>query len=174
MKGVKGTKVHTITIEFSGIGPSGLVQKDAFCTPDEIGMSTTLISAKATLGETTSDFRTADDVLPSGNPCASSTKRKEAVVLDATDEPIKSTRGSSLVSPATKNEAVVISPERLRFMEAISKAMSKELAPLIVGRDQTRARPTVYKDTKDDTVDGWPLVWKTLPGTGTFKIRCNR
>ena len=38
--------------------------------------------------------------------------------------------------------------------------MSKDLAPLIAGLDQTRARPTVCKCTKDGTVDGWLLVLK--------------
>ena len=38
--------------------------------------------------------------------------------------------------------------------------MSKELAPLIANRDQTRVRPTVYKGTKDGTVDGWLPVMK--------------
>ena len=38
--------------------------------------------------------------------------------------------------------------------------MSKELAPLIAGREQTRTRPTVYKGTKDGNVDGWILLMK--------------
>ena len=70
-----------------------------------------------------------------------------------------STRGSSVPPPAITEE-VHISPEHLRFTEAISKAMSKELAPLIANRDQTRVRPTVYKGTKDGTVDGWLPVMK--------------
>ena len=38
--------------------------------------------------------------------------------------------------------------------------MSKELAPLRASRDQTLARPTVYKSTKDSTVDGWLLLMR--------------
>ena len=38
--------------------------------------------------------------------------------------------------------------------------MSKELAPLIAGREQIRTRPTVYKGTKVDNVDGWLLLMK--------------
>ena len=41
--------------------------------------------------------------------------------------------------------------------------MSKELAPLIANRDQTRVRHTIYKGTKDGTVDGWlPLMKRFL------------
>ena len=47
-----------------------------------------------------------------------------------------------------------ISPEQLKFTEAISKAMSKELAPLISNRDQTRNRPTIYIGTKDGSIGG--------------------
>ena len=38
--------------------------------------------------------------------------------------------------------------------------MSKELAPLTASRNQTLARPTVYKDTEDSTVDGWLLLMR--------------
>ena len=38
--------------------------------------------------------------------------------------------------------------------------MSKELSPLIAGREQTRTRPTVYKSTKDGNVDGLRLLMK--------------
>ena len=38
--------------------------------------------------------------------------------------------------------------------------MSKELAPLIAGKEQARTRPTVYKGTKDGNVDGWLLLMK--------------
>ena len=44
-----------------------------------------------------------------------------------------------------KEEVEVISIEQLRFTAAISKAMSKELAPLIAGRDLAQTRPTVYR-----------------------------
>ena len=41
--------------------------------------------------------------------------------------------------------------------------MSKELAPLIANRDQTRVRPTIYKGTKDGTVDDWLPLMKRFP-----------
>ena len=41
--------------------------------------------------------------------------------------------------------------------------MSKELAPLIANRDQTRVRPTIYKGTEDGTVDRWlPVMQRFL------------
>ena len=58
----------------------------------------------------------------------------------------------------TKSE--FISPEQLNFTEAISKAMSKELAPLIANRDQTAVRQTAYRGSKDGTIDEWLLVMK--------------
>ena len=57
-----------------------------------------------------------------------------------------------------KNE--LISPEQLKFMEAISKAIAKELAPSIANRDQTAVRPTFYRGSKDGTVEEWLLVMK--------------
>ena len=53
-----------------------------------------------------------------------------------------------------------ISPKQLKFTEAISKAMVKELAPLIANRDQTAVRPTLYRGSKDGTVEEWLLVMK--------------
>ena len=58
----------------------------------------------------------------------------------------------------TKDE--LISPERLNFTEAISRAMSKELAPLIANRHQTAVRPTAYRGSKDGTIEEWLLVMK--------------
>ena len=53
-----------------------------------------------------------------------------------------------------------ISPEQLNVTEAISKAIAKELAPLIANRDQTAVRPTLYRGSKDGTVEEWLLVMK--------------
>ena len=55
-------------------------------------------------------------------------------------------------------------------------AMSKVLAPLTASRDQTGARPTVYKGTKDGTVDGRPpLMGRFLErDTCTFQVHKNR
>ena len=57
---------------------------------------------------------------------------------------MQATRGSQDYSPAPSEGEEVISPEQLRFTAAILKAMSKELAPLLTGRDQTQAKPSVY------------------------------
>ena len=97
--------------------------------------------------------------MPPGNLCASSTRRKETLPQAASDESIKSTGGSSVI-PHAAAEETTISPDQLKFAEAISKAVSKELAPLIAGREQIRTRPTVYKQTKDGNVDGWLLLMK--------------
>ena len=122
-------------------------------------MTTTFQTAKPTLGEMTEEFHTANEQLPSGNPCASSSRRKEVLTHGTSNESIKSTRGSSLAHPAPVEETS-ISPEQVKFTKAISKAMSKEIAPLIACREQTRTRPTVYKGTKDGNVDGWLLLMK--------------
>ena len=54
----------------------------------------------------------------------------------------------------------LISPEQLKFTGAISKTITKALAPLIANRDQTAVRPTLYKGSKDGTVEEWLLVMK--------------
>ena len=54
----------------------------------------------------------------------------------------------------------LISPEQLKFTEAISKAIAKELAPLISNRDQTAVRPTLYRGSKDGTVEEWLRLMK--------------
>ena len=36
--------------------------------------------------------------------------------------------------------------------------MSKELAPLLAGRDLAQARPNVYRGFKDGSIDGWILI----------------
>ena len=58
----------------------------------------------------------------------------------------------------TKSE--LISPEQLKFTEAISKAMSKESPPVIANRYQTAVRPTAYRGSKDGAIDEWLLVMK--------------
>ena len=68
---------------------------------------------------------TADHGLPSGTPCASSTRKKEEIA----DLSVQATHGSHdrtrEVEPKDE-EAEAIFPEQLRFTAAISKAMSKE------------------------------------------------
>ena len=54
----------------------------------------------------------------------------------------------------------LISSEQLKFTEAISKAMSKELANSSANHDQTAVRPTTYRGSKDGTIDERLLVMK--------------
>ena len=153
----KDPTCEVITIDTSSMGISGL--REPTRTNELTEVTSAFQSANATLGESTAEFQTADNGLPPGNPCASSTRRREVIIPENTDDSINSTRGSSIPPPVITEEAPM-SPEQLRFTEAISKAMSKELAPLIANRDQTRVCPTVYKGTKDGTVDGWLPVMK--------------
>ena len=83
--------------------------------------------------------------MPSGNPCASSIRKKEQETTDVVDLSIQATRGcdDTARDPEPKEDAEVISPEQLRFTAALSKAMYKELAPLLTGRDLAQARPSV-------------------------------
>ena len=99
----------------------------------------------------------ADHGLPSGNPCASSTRKKDEIA----DLSLQATLGShdrTREGEAKVEEGEAISPEQLRFTAAISKAMSKELAPLLAGRDLAQARPNVYRGSKDGSIDGWILI----------------
>ena len=100
----------------------------------------------------------ADHGLPSGTPCASSTRKKDGIAdlsIQATLGSHDRTRGGG---EAKVEEGEAISPEQLRFTAAISKAMSKELAPLLAGRDLAQARPNVYRGSKDGSIDGWILI----------------
>ena len=99
----------------------------------------------------------ADHGLPSGTPCASSTRKKDEIA----DLSIQATLGShdrTREGEAKVEEGEAISPEQLRFTAAISKALSKELAPLLAGRDLAQARPNVYRGSKDGSIDGWILI----------------
>ena len=100
---------------------------------------------------------TAEDGMPSGAPCASSTRKKEDVANLSVRATHGSDDGTDEVAPK-EGEAEVISPEQLRFTAAISKAMSKELAPLLAGSDLAQTKPSVYRGSKDGSIDGWILV----------------
>ena len=107
---------------------------------------------------TSSLFLTANEGILTGNPRASSTRKKDNVNGEIS---MRATRGSRDNSPSPSEEEEVISPEQLRFTAAISKAMSKELAPLLAGRDPTQARPpSVYSGSKEGSIDGWILVMR--------------
>ena len=105
----------------------------------------------------TSMFLTASEGVPTGDPCASSTRKRDDVNGELS---MQATRGSRDNSPALNEEGEVVSQEQLRFTAAISKAMSKELAPLLAGRDPTQARPSVYRGSKEGSIDGWILVMR--------------
>ena len=149
--------------------PSSLPSPGATTTNGEV---TTYFSAKAYPDGTPSGFQTAEGTVPTGRPCASSTQKQEILTIDSTNtthDSMKSTRGSSVELPPDAEEEEPISPEQLKFTEAISKAMSKELAPLIANRDQTRTRPTIYKGTH---------LWlvtpdATIPGKSALKVYQN-
>ena len=106
---------------------------------------------------------TANDGMPSGIPCASSTRKKEGETIDLS---VQATHGSDDGTDEVEHkegEAEAISLEQLRFTAAISKAMSKELAPLLAGRDLAQTRPNVYRGSKDGSIDGWiPVMQRYL------------
>ena len=79
---------------------------------------------------------TASEGMLTGKPCVSSTRQKDNANGELS---VQATRGSQDNSPAPSEGEEVISPQQLRFTAAISKAVSKELAPLLAGRDQTQA-----------------------------------
>ena len=158
------------TTRDQGVDPMSTVSLDSSVEVD-------LSNTKATLGSQTegATFATApismsgpdslfltadlsaDHGLPSGTPCASSTRKKDEIA----DLSIQATLGShdrTREGEAKVEEGEAISPEQLRFTAAISKAMSKELAPLLAGRDLAQARPNVYRGSKDGSIDGWILI----------------
>ena len=102
-------------------------------------------------------FLTASEGMLTGKPCASSTRQKDNANGELS---VQATRGSQDNSPAPSEGDEKISPEQLRLTAAISKAMSKELAPLLAGRDQTQAKPSVYRGPKEGSIDGWILVMR--------------
>ena len=106
---------------------------------------------------TNSMFLTASERILTGNPCASSTRKKDILNGELS---IQATRGSRDDSPAPSEGQEVTSPEQLRFTASISKAMSKELAPLLAGRDPIQARPSVYKGSKEGSIVGCILVMR--------------
>ena len=162
------------TTRDQGVDPMSTIYLDSSVEAD-------LSSTKATLGSQTegATFVTApisisgpdclyltadlsaDHGLPSGTPCASSTRKKDEIA----DVSVQATYGShdrtrEVETKVEEGEAIsdTISPEQLRFTAAISKAMSKVLAPLLAGRDLAQTRPNVYRGSKDGSIDGWILI----------------
>ena len=88
----KGFAKNAITIETTGMGITDL-RLPTYVDPTS-QTTTTFQSANAVLVETTKEFHTANDELPSGKPCASSTRRREILPQATSNDSIKSTRGS--------------------------------------------------------------------------------
>ena len=154
------------TTRDQGVDPMSTIYLDSSTEVDLSSTKATLVSqtegtayvtAPITVSAPDSLYLTADDGMPSGTPCASSTRRKE----ETADISVQATHGSEggarEVEPRDE-EAGTISPEQLRFTAAISKAMSKELAPLLAGRDMAQTRPNMYRGSKDGSIDGWILI----------------
>ena len=120
-------------------------------------------TANARTVGTTCMLLTASEGMPTSNPYASSTRKRDALNGDLS---MQGTKGSRENSPAPRKEGEIISREQLRFTAAISKAVSKELSPLLAGRDPSQARPSVYRRSKEGSIDDWVLVMRRyLPRT---------
>ena len=140
------------------------VEVDLSNTKATLGSQTegaTFTTAPISMSAPESLYLTADSSaehgLPSGTHCASSTRKKDKIA----DLSIQATLGShdrTREGETKAEEGEAISPEQLRFTTALSKAMSKELAPLLAGRDLPQARPNVYRGSKDGSIDGWILI----------------
>ena len=120
------------------------------------------LSAQTMLSGPSSLYLTADKGMPSDNPCASSTHKKEQETIALMDLSDQATQESDDATrdPEPKEEGELFPPEQLRFTTVISKAMSKEFAPLLAGRDLAQARPSVYRGSKDGSIVGWILVMR--------------
>ena len=128
--------VSLTTTRDQGVDPMSTIYLDSSTEVD-------LSSTRATLGSQTDDAAcvtaptmmsgpssfyltanlTADNGVPSGTPCASSTRKKEETV-DLSVQATHGSDGTREVEPKDK-DAELISPEQLRFTAAISKVMSK-------------------------------------------------
>ena len=117
----------------------------------------TYATARVWTTGTDSIFLPASEGVLAGNPCASSTRKKEQLNGDLS---LQGTKGSRDNSPAASDEGEVISSEQLQFAAAISKAMYLELAPLLAGRDLSQGRPSVFRGSKEVSIDGWNLVMR--------------
>ena len=76
-------------------------------------------TARGRTAGTSSMFLTASEGIPTGNPCASSTRKKDNVNGELS---MQATRGSRDNSPAPSEEGEVISPEQLRFPKPCPKS----------------------------------------------------
>ena len=83
--------------------------------------------------------------------CASSTGKKDQVVMDSSAQATTSSWGVTLTE---QEKQEVIASEQLRFTAAISKVMSKELAPLLAAGKETQAKPNVYRVCREGSIEG--------------------
>ena len=102
-------------------------------------------------------YLTAYEGVPAGNPCASSTRKRDQLVGDLYIQVIKGSRDKML---AGSEDGEAISPKQLRFTRAIFKAIQKALAPLLAGRDPSEARPSAYRGSKEGFIDEWILIMR--------------
>ena len=109
-------------------------------------------TARVSATGTSSMFLTASEGIPTDNPCASSTRKKDDVNGELS---MQTTRGSQDNSPDPSEGEDVISPEQLRFTVAISVAMSKELAPCWHDAIKLKPGPVSIEDPKKvSSMDG--------------------
>ena len=119
-----------------GVDPMSTIYLDSSTEVDLASTKVTLgsqtegaanVTAPTTRSGPNSLYLTADlaayDGMPSGTPCASSTRKKEETMDLSVQATHGSDDGTDEVEPK-EGEAAVISPEQLRFTAAISKAMS--------------------------------------------------
>ena len=105
----------------------------------------TYATARAKTVGTNSMFLTASEGILTGNPCASSTRKRDAANGELS---MQASKGSQGDSPVPSEGEEVISSEQLRVPAAISKAMSKELVPLLAGRDPTQLDQSSIEDPR--------------------------
>ena len=76
-------------------------------------------------------YLTADNGIPSGNPCASSTRKKEQDTKDLVDLSMQATRGSddNTRDPEPKDETDVISPKQLQLWQQFTRQCPKNWPP---------------------------------------------
>ena len=121
------------------------------------GDDNTHATARAHVTETNSFYLAADEGVPAGNTCASSTRKNLMGDLS-----VQATKGSEDNLAACSEDGNANSPEHSGFTTAISRAMSKELARprLLAGHDSSQAMPSVSLGLKRalSTAGYWSCV----------------
>ena len=118
---------------------------------------------KSVTTKLSNDTKVESMTAPTIDEVADAISWNNTTIGNANASPVRHIADNRLLerNPCTSDtNSEFISPEQLKFTEAISKGMSKELAPLIANRDQTAVRPTAYRGSKDGTIDEWLLVIK--------------